>query len=453
MSTKMETFSRRRLLRLAGASALLRNRIATAQRVTPSATVREHIDADWFRKALSDEIQHWFKSAELSSGFVQQRIDREWRPTDQQVATLTSQGRHIFMRARGYDLTRDPVYLQSLRRIADFTLANFRDTQYGGLFYSVSPDGKVVDDRKDSYGTAFAIFGFSHAARVTRDEKYRKAALETWADMKRGLRDKAGFFKPGTTRDFSQAPMSMDFEGYANTRREGAAAKASPRPASGTNTQNPMMHLFEALLALHDATGSKEVFAEAEAHANAIFTKLFQEKGGYLPELYDAGWKPLPESQRGHLELGHQFEWAYLWSLAVDKGFPRRDLQLYGERLLSFGMKAAYDTESGGIFSVGDYEGHPVKAPKGLWQQCEFLRALMNWAALHNHNELWAAFDESLGMFKEHFMDAQYGGCFSTYYDPKSPPESARLNKNGVDCYHVCGMYSEALRLTSVLVL
>jgi mannose/cellobiose epimerase-like protein (N-acyl-D-glucosamine 2-epimerase family) len=352
------------------------------------------------------------------------------------------------MRARGYEVTRDPVYLESLRRIADFTLANFRDTQYGGMFFSVTPDGKVVDDRKDGYGTAFAIFGLSHAARVTRDEKYRTAALETWAQTKKGLRDKAGFFKFATTRDYSQAPGPT--RGGTNKRGD-AAAFVPPQESSGTNTQNPMMHLFEALLACYDATGSREVFADAEAHGNAMFTRLFQDTGGYLPEFYDAEWKPLAESTQGHVELGHQFEWAYLWGQAVDRGFPGRDLRLYGERLLHFGTKAAYDTETGGILSVGDYEGHPVQAPKGLWQQCEFLRALMNYAAVRNHKELWAAFDKSLEMFKEHFMDAKYGGCFSTYYDPRTPPEESRLGKNGIDCYHVCGMYSEALRLTGVL--
>jgi cellobiose epimerase len=417
--------SRRRLFQAAGASALLGSRVALAQRVAPSSAARKHIDADWFRKALKEEIDHWRDAAELPTGFVQQRIDRQWRPTGQQIATLTSQGRHIFMRARGYDLTRDPAYLQSLRQIADFTLANFRDSQYGGLVFSVSPDGKVVDDRKDSYGTAFAIFGLSHAARVTHDERYRKAAFEIWADMKKNLRDQAGFYRLQMTRDFSKQ--------------------------NGTLSQNPMMHLFEALLALYDATGSKEILSEAEAHGHAMFTKLFQSKGGYLPEFYDAEWKPLPENQRGHPDLGHQFEWAFLWSQAVERGFPKSDLQSYGERVLSFGMKAAYDTENGGIFSVGDYAGNPVKAPKGLWQQCEFLRALMNWAVLHGRSDLWEPFDKSLAVFKEHFADAQYGGCFSTYYDPKSPPEEARLFKNGIDCYHVCGMYSEALHLTGVL--
>jgi cellobiose epimerase len=243
--------------------------------------------------------------------------------------------------------------------------------------------------------------------------------------MKKNLRDQTGFYKLSTSRDYSQA--------------------------RGTLSQNPMMHLFEALLALHDATGSKEILADAKAHASAMFTKLFQEKGGYLPEFYDGEWKPLAENQRGHADLGHQFEWAYLWSQAVAKGFPRPDLQLYGERLLNFGMKSAYDTANGGIYAVGDYAGNPVKEPKGLWQQCEFLRALMNYAVVHNHKELWQPFDKSLGVFKQNFMDAEYGGCFSTYYDPKAPPEEAQLAKDGIDCYHVCGMYSEALRLTGVL--
>ncbi len=447
--------SRRDFVQVAGISLLLKRRLlqaqqAPAQPTTCSATLRLHIDPDWLRTALLEEIDHWRNSAELPNGFIQQGLDQQWCPIGQQMGTLIAQGRHMFMRARGYDLTHNSAYLDSLRRIADFTLANFRDTQYGGLFFSVSPDGKVVDDCKNAYGTAFAIFGFSHAARVTHDEKYQQAALETWEQMKKGLRDKAGFFKYATTRDYSQYAPTLDFSGQP----------PKPTPSrSGTNTQNhspntqnPMMHLEEALQAYYDATGSKKVLAEAEAHADAMFTRLFQGEGGYLPEFYDADWKPLPENEHGHIELGHQFEWAYLWSQGVKRGFPCWDLQLYGERLLNFGMGTAYDSETGGIFSVGDYEGHPVKAAKGLWQQCEFLRALMNYATVHNRSDLWAAFDKSLGMFKEHFMDAQYGGYFSTYYDPKSPPDEARLGKSSIDCYHVCGMYSEALMLTGGLI-
>ena len=40
----------------------------------------------------------------------------------------------------------------------------------------------------------------------------------------------------------------------------------------------------------------------------------------------------------------------------------------------------------------------------------------------------------------------------SAYYDPKTPPDNAQLAKNGMDCYHVCGMYSEALKLAGGLI-
>lgn len=421
----LKAISRRNVLQLAGAGAWLGSRMATAQRARPSMALRQHVDPEWFYKALADETERWLKAAEMPSGFVHERLDRKWVPLPQPTATLTSQSRQIFMRARGYDLTHKPVYLESLKKVADFLLANFRDSRYGGLVFSVNLDGKVMDDQKDSYGTAFVIFGLSHATRVTKNDRYRQAALETWAEMKKRFRDKAGFYRLSMSRDYSQA--------------------------RGTLSQNPMMHLFEALLALYDATGCKEILSEAEAHGTAMFTKLFQDKGGYLPEFYDGDWKPLPASRQGHPDLGHQFEWAFLWSHAVDHGFPRRYLQQFGERELNYGMKVAYDTEIGGIFSNGDYDGRPVKASKGLWQQCEFLRALMNYAVVHNHSELWAAFDKSLAMFKQHFVDADYGGHFSSYYDPNSPGDASRLAKSGTDCYHVVGMFTEALRLCGVM--
>jgi mannose/cellobiose epimerase-like protein (N-acyl-D-glucosamine 2-epimerase family) len=411
------------VLRIASLAALLSSRLATA--AAPSAATRRHIDADAFRNALQEEIDRWRDAAELPNGFIQPAIDRQWRPTGQQIGTLTIQARHMYMRARGYDVTRDPAYLQSLHRIADFTLASFRDTQLGGFYLSVSPDGKVVDEHKDSYATAFAIFGLSHAARVTRDERYREAALQTWAYMKKSFRDPTGFYKLRLTRDLSEQ--------------------------SGTLSQNPIMHLFEALLALYDATRSREILVEAESLGHSLFTRLFQGVGGYMPEFYDAEWKPLREEPRGYIDLGNQFEWAYWWSRAVEKGFPQSDLRMYGQRVLNFGVKAAYDAENGGIFSILDRSESLVKAPKGLWQQCEFLRALMNWAVLHGRSDLWDAFDKTLAMFREHFQDASHGGYFRPYYDPKSPPTEAQLFKNANDTYHVCGMYSEGLRLSGAL--
>jgi mannose/cellobiose epimerase-like protein (N-acyl-D-glucosamine 2-epimerase family) len=388
-----------------------------------SSEATKYVDRQWFRQALTDETARWRQAAFRPNGFFAVSLDRQWRPVGNQNGTLVSQGRQIYVMTAGYERTREPAYLEAVARGADFLLQHFRDTEKGLFFYSATAEGKVIDDGKDSYGLAFAIFALSQAARVTKDKRYSDAALETWAQMKEHLRDDTGLFRPKMDRNYTRV--------------------------IGQNTQNPMMHLFEALLALHDATGSKEVLRDAQAHAGAIFTRLFDERQGRLPELYDSNWKPAPTDRAGYLELGHQFEWAFLLSRAVQKGFPKRYLAI-GERLLNYGMKVAYDKEEGGIFSRLDAQGAVVRGPKGWWEQCESLRAMMHYAAVRGRKDLWPAFNQSLDFAKKHLIDAEYGGWFYSY-DPKSATERTSKGSIWQAGYHVCGFYAEALRLTGGL--
>ena len=384
-----------------------------------SPEAAKHIDREWFRQTLAGETAHWRQAAFRPNGFFAVSLDRQWRPVGSQNGTLVTQGRQIFVMMAGYDLTHEPAYLEAVKKGANFLLEHFRDTEKGLFFYSVTPEGKVVDDSKDSYGLAFTILALSQAARVTRDKRYSDAALETWAQMKERLREPNGLFKPKTDRNYARV--------------------------TAQNTQNPMMHLFEALLALHDATGSKEVLRDAQAHADNIFTKLFDAREGRLPELYDRDWKAAPPEQGGYFELAHQFEWAFLLSHAVEKGFPKRYLAI-GQRLLNYGMRVGYDKEDGGVFSRGDYQANAVRGPKGWWEQCESLRTMMHYAALRGRKDLWPAFDQTLELAKKNLIDPEYGGWYYSY-DPKAATQ--RTGKGGVwqVGYHVCGMYREALRL------
>jgi len=386
-----------------------------------AAAAQPQIDCDWFHKAILEEVGHWRAATVTPSGFLRASLDREWQPVGRQTATLVSQSRLIYVVATGWELTRDEAYLEAVTKGADFLLKHFHDAEHGGFFYSVSPDGEVLDNSKDSYGHAFVIFGLSHAARVTGEERFREAALRTWLEMKTRLRDEAGFIKPRTTRDFSQV--------------------------RGANSQNPMMHLFEGLLALHDVTGSDEVFEDAKTLAETIFSKLFQKEDGYLPELFDEQWKPLPADRRGYIELGHQFEWAFLLSRAVEKGFSEDWLDT-GDRLLDYGLEAGYDADEGGIFSRGDYAGNARPGPKGWWEQAELLRALAHYATLRERDDVWEPFAQSLKFVQRNFIDWEHGGWFRSY-SPGVPRSVEEQHKGSVWMvgYHVTGMYWEMLRL------
>ena len=88
--------------------------------------------------SLAGETAHWRAAAFRPNGFFAVSLDRQWRPVGNQIGTLVSQGRQIFVMAAGYELTRDPAYLDALRRGADFLLENFRDTERGLFFYSTT---------------------------------------------------------------------------------------------------------------------------------------------------------------------------------------------------------------------------------------------------------------------------------------------------------------------------
>jgi len=380
--------------------------------------VRKHVDGEWFRRSLvEDNLSHWL-AAPRANGFFAPSLDRQWRPAEKQIGTLVSQSRLTFVMAAGFDVTGEQAYLDAARKGADFLLAHFRDREHGGWIWSVSPDGEPVSTDKDSYGDAFVILALAHAARVTGDPKYATVAKETWETMKAHYRDEAGGFRRHCRRDWS------GMKGH---------------------TQNPMMHLFEALLALHAATGDDAVRQNAAGLAEFIFGRLYQSDGGCLPESYDADWKPLPDDAGGYVDLGHQFEWSFLLSQAVRQGFDEKYLDI-ARRLLDYGMAHGYDAASGGIFSGSDYSGRVRRRSKGWWQQCEHLRALMRHASDHGRDDLWGAFDKSLAFVREHFLDAEYGGWYGSYDPDRPDPDQAKGNSWKVG-YHATGMYLEALRV------
>ncbi len=385
----------------------------------------KHIDTEWFRRSfVEDNLAHWLKAMPMENGFFRIGLDRRWRPLEKQFATLVSQSRPLFVFATGYDVTGDESCLEAVMKGADFLLKHFRDTECGGWSWSVSPAGEPLpDERKSSYGYVCVIFGLAHAGRVTGEERFTEAAISCWEDMKKRLRYSDGGIKPGANRDFSKV--------------------------RGANSQNPMMHLFEALLALYETTGSQSVFDDACELGDFIFTRLFNRDGGYLPEYYDRDWKPMPADKDGYIDLGHQIEWSFFLSRAVEMGFPQKYLEI-GERLLDYGMRHGFDRDTGGVFPDADYDGRSCLRPEGMywWAQCELLRTLMHYGTVRGRDDLWEPFAKSLAFVRRHFIDEKYGGWF-TFYDPRGPLPDKWDHKGFIwkVGYHAGGMYAEAARL------
>ncbi|HQR12035.1 MAG TPA: AGE family epimerase/isomerase [Casimicrobiaceae bacterium] len=380
-------------------------------------------DAKWHERALVDgHLAHWLAVAPSETGFLHASVTRAWKPREQKTTDLVTQSRLIYVLLSGYEVTGDTRYLDAARRGADFLLRHFSDPVHGGLFRAVDVDGRVVSDSKHTYGHAFAIFALSHAYRVTRDERYRAAAMATWRAVQANLSDPGGGFRPEAPRDFSVGE-------------------------SGSRTQNPVMHLFEALLALYDATGDPDVLADARSIGDFVVDRLMHglpDGGAYIAERYDAKWKPLPEDGGGNIELGHQFEWAFLLNSSAERGLPSVYAAV-AQRLLDYAIATGYDEQSGGCFNVAYANGKVVR-DKGYWQQSECLRTIMRYASLYGKPEMKRRYEQTLSLVQDELIDAANGGW---YFMTRSDCTRRSCPDEQPDAYHMTAMHREALALAA----
>ena len=68
-------------------------------------------------------------------------------------------------------------YLEAAKRVYNYFVDHFIDTEYGGVYWSVDYMGRPLDTKKQFYAIGFAIYGLSEYARATGDREALDYAL------------------------------------------------------------------------------------------------------------------------------------------------------------------------------------------------------------------------------------------------------------------------------------
>lgn len=438
----------------------------------PDSEIRKHVDREWVRKSLvNDLLDHWVQASLMPSGFIQENLDRQWKPWgEQREASLNGQGRVLYTFAIGYEVSGGQKrYQDAITKGADFLL-KMHDDQYGGYFNRTTPDLKVMDDTKGGF-QSFAIFSLAQAARVTKNQRYAKAAMDVFHELKAKMAD-GPFISGNFKRDFSGpaartglgsrggpggpgVPGGARGAGVPGAGAPGAGAPGAGAPGTGQQARGGFgapgghrldVHMFEALLGLYEATRSKEVWDMIAAELD-VMAKVYNYDQGYLSEGYDANWK---EVGNPLLNPGHLFEWASLLSHAVELGADPKFIEL-GSRNIDMGLKA-YNKDVGGLGGK-NAAGQPVNML--WWPQCEVIKATAHYAILRGRSDLWPYYQQTLDFVKKTYLDTEFGGWFEGYI-PGSSREALGARayiKGAVDgpelsSYHMTSMFYDLWRIS-----
>jgi mannose/cellobiose epimerase-like protein (N-acyl-D-glucosamine 2-epimerase family) len=279
-------------------------------------------------------------------GFVDE-LDARAKPVPADRAAVLVQARQIYVYSHAAVLGWRHGLAAAESALGFLRAHAWRADGGGGWVRALGRGGGVADPTVELYDNAFVLLALAWFACATGDAGPIALAHRTLDAIEARMR-------AGST------------PGYANTWP----------PEPGPRLQNPHMHLLEAALALHDATGGREPrFTElARALVRLFRERLFDPATGTLAELYGPAWQRLPERFPGRqIWPGHHFEW--VWLLHQAEARTGEDARAEARALFAFAERHGIDGATGLVRYAVTEEGVPLDRSLRLWPQTEALKA------------------------------------------------------------------------------
>lgn len=339
-----------------------------------------------------------------SGGFVD-RLDQDGRADRQAPRRTFVQARQIYCFAKAAQMGWYPdgkeIALKGLDHL--LSMAKAPDGR-PGFVHRLGADGAVLDARRDTYDHAFVLLALATVYSLDRDAQVRSEIDDALSFVDTKLRSPHGGFA----------------EGF---------------PATLPRRQNPQMHLFEAMIALFDATHDLAFQQRAGEFFGLFMASLYDKQRQVLGEYFEDDWSRIEPVV---VEPGHQAEWAWLL-----KGFERITGCPTGRprsELLATALRYQ-DTATGCLADVGDAAGNITHFTRRLWPQTEIAKA---WIAQAESGEEGAAGEAraALARLERHYLRHPVAGGWYDQFDRDGNSLVATIPASSF--YHVLCAVTEA---------
>lgn len=366
-----------------------------------------HIVRTLKAKVIGQCLPLWVERGwDRDTGSFVERMGSDGAPDILAPRRVRVQARQIYVCAKAAQLGWFPQGQEIAKRAAAHLIDKARSPE-GGYVHLLGADGSVLDGKRDAYDHAFVLLALATLLRLTGDASLRAEIDAVIAFLEGSMRGRFGGF-------VEQLPAVL------------------PR------RQNPHMHMFEAMIALYEATGDAIYQTRAGDMFSIFVRSLFDEQTGTLSEYFQENWTPIEPAV---VEPGHQAEWVWLL-----KEFER----ITGcptARFRSALMKAAlrsFDERTGCLIDECDEAGQTVKATFRLWPQTEIVKA---WLVFAEAGDPLAAMEarKALVRLDRNFLSHPVAGGWYDQFDEQGRSLVDFIPASSF--YHVMCMMAEADRV------
>ena len=272
-------------------------------------------------------------------------------------------------------------------------------------------EGIVSDPTPDLYDYAFALFALGWYFKATQDAEAIKLAHQTLDLLDRDFRHPLGAFHHEI-------------------------------PAHPPRQQNPHMHLFEAALALFEASRDDRFMSLANEIRGYFADRMFRADLSVLPEFYEENLTPALGDRGRWIEPGHHMEWA--WILAQHQSLSGTDNRDYVRGLMNFAETYGVDAATGFTVNGVRDDGLLLDGGSRTWPNTERLKGQIALQELFGHDARPAVEASVKTLFDWH-LKHDIAGCWQDSFNAKGEPQSLTVPASTL--YHVFLGFSEVLRV------
>ena len=377
---------------------------AYAGSVSDSERMKKEIEQDlvenilpfWTDKAV-DDVNGGFYGVLRSDGTPVPEADKGAILNARILWTFSSAYRHY---AYG-------DYKAMADRAADYYVSHFIDKKYGGVYWSVTSEGHPKNTVKQTYATAFGIYGLSEHFRATGNEKSLDAAISLYRTLEDKVHDKSGKgYIEVLGRDYS---------------RNGAKGVDGNEGAS--KTMNTHIHVLEAYTNLYKVWPNPQLKANLVELLGILGNELYDKDTKHLRLFCDDNWKVLEEV----VSYGHDIETSWLLCEAAEVTGD--------ENIISATEKQAVEMVDA-VLEMG-FEDNWLMKPESegkyksyqWWPQNEAVIGLVNAWQITGASKYLDAASKCWDVASKYFIDNQHGGWHKIIRADFEPVKAAKASE------------------------
>ena len=328
--------------------------------------------------------------------------------------------------ANAYTLLKDESLLDEAKHGFAFMKDYCFDKENGGIYWSITYDGKPEDTTKHTYNQAFCIYALSSYYEASKDEEALAMAKELFHIIEEKCTDEVGNLEA----------FDREFHLIEND-------KLSENGVIADKTMNTLLHVFEAYTELYRVSKDAEVKKRLEWILDTIADKIYNPKLHRQEVFFDKNYNSILDLH----SYGHDIETAWLLNRGVD---------VLGEEAYQKKMGPIIDDLTAQVYKVA-FDGHSLanECEKGVvnthriwWVQAETVIGFLNGYQRNPEKKEYLEAAKSEWQFiKDYVIDKREGSEWFWEVDENGKPYPDRPIVEPWKCpYHNGRMCIEVIR-------